>query len=537
MTNNLSQFVTIILPLSKLLFILGKRRDFMNFHEKLSILMDISKTTNRDLAMYSSLDSSHISRLRNGSRKPVKDASYLMTFAQFLSKRLSSLGKEEMIKRLLCLDSNLSFDNEMLSRTIYHWLTKDSSSNTNFKQDLLRGTPGVGNHIFSCDGVRQEAEQDQLNNSSCSVYYGIEGKRLAALNFLNCILNSNGKHTILLFSDEDMTWMTGDPNFILQWAQSMKSILMKGNRIIVIHDLSRSLDEILSSIKYWIPLYMTGAIDPFYYPRKRDGIYKKSLFIAPGVCAVTSSSIGGILNSPNESANFLFRDNNVINALQKEFENYLSLCRPLMEIFRAKDNTAYFPLLAAFENQHGATIYKTKHLSSISMPVTVLESIIKDNPLPVREQILAFNKMRSENFKRNLNQNTVMEIFSIPSLDLIRQGKAKIDLSNTLDAGELYYTEEYYRMHLENVLMLLKQYDNYHVCIEKTEHDLGYSLCAKENSGIIVTNNTPPVAILSIRENNLVAGFWDFLLDLYKKNEVSKKTTISILKSTINELT
>jgi len=215
------------------------------------ILMYIAKTTNQELAMNSSLDSSYISRLKNGNRKPVNGASYLMAFSQFLDQ-------QELIKTLLGIDAVLPFDQVMLADLLYHWLTNDSFAVSDFAYELSKDIPSLGkdNHRAG------RGNQESFIHSSCCIYFKTEGKRLAVLDFLERIAKNDPPQTLLLYSDEDMTWMTGDSNFTVQWSQLMKSILMKGNRIRIIHDLNRGLDEILSAIRSWIPLYMTGSIEP-----------------------------------------------------------------------------------------------------------------------------------------------------------------------------------------------------------------------------------------------------------------------------------
>lgn len=501
----------------------------MKFHEKLSLLMDIAKTTNQELALNSCLDSSHISRLKNGNRKPVEGASYLMAFSRFLARRLCTPDQQDLIKRLLDFDSVLPLDQDILATTVYHWLTRDSYPSSDFTRELLKDSSSLDKKTYSAS----KGNKDTIVHSSCSIYFKTEGKRLAALDFLERIAQSDAPQTLLFFSDEDMTWMTGDPNFTERWSQLMKTILVKGNRIRIIHDLNRGLDEILSAIRSWIPLYMTGAIEPFYYPRIRDGIYKRSLYIAPGFCAVTSSSIGNMANSSDEIATFLFTEKKAITALQKEFDSYLALCRPLMDIFTAEQSSSYFDLLANFEQKSGSAIIKTKHLSSISMPETVLLSILNRNPQAKEKQLLAFQQFRTKCLERTLQDSSVTEIFSIPSLDSLCQGEVMIDHSTGLEGKAVYYTKEEYRMHLEHVLHLLERYENYHVGIEKAPYDLGYSISAKENTGVLVIKNSPPLVFLSVAENNLANGFRDFLTKLGHKNELSKTSAIEHLECII----
>lgn len=508
----------------------------MNFHEKLSLLMDITQTTNQELALYSCLDSSYISRLKNGKRMPVKAASYMQAFAHFFAKRIKVQNQEELFKKLLELDSTPPFPQKFLSDFICQWLMDDFFTLKEFPQ-----TASATSAASALPAEGFSTNREAKLHSSCSVYFKTEGKRQAALNFLGKIAESSQPQTLLFFSDEDISWMADDAAFTAQWAEFMKKILNKGNRIRIIHDINRGLDEILSAIGSWIPLYMTGAIEPYYYPRIRDGVYKRSLYIVPDLCAVTSCSIGNMINPSEDMPTFFFTDKKIIAALQKEFEAYLALCLPLMNIFTPEKNPSYLDLLADFEKKAGHSIIKSKHLSSLSMPEEVVQSLLKRNqqkmnpqkissqkmgPQTSEKNILAFHNFRIKCLEKTLQESSVREIFSFPSWEALERDEVAIDYSLGLAENEVHYSKDEYRMHLEHVLYLLRKYENYHVSIEKTPYDLGYSIAAKENSSVMISKNGPPLVFLSISGNSLALGFWDFLLKLSQKNELSKTGAI-----------
>ncbi|MDD3706582.1 MAG: hypothetical protein PHC45_11055, partial [Clostridiaceae bacterium] len=319
------------------------------------------------------------------------------------------------------------------------------------------------------------------------------------------------------FSDEDMNWMIGDPVFYQKWSHLMVQIIAKGNRIKIIHDLTRGLDEILSSIQLWIPLYLSGAIEPYYYPRKRDGIYKRSLYIAPGLCAVSSTSIGTM--TADESTAVFHQDLRMVEALENEFNHYLNLCKPLMSIFTPDRHQDYLSLLESFESENAPTIFKTQHLSMLSMPEVLIESVLLKYYKASSNENKSFYYKRLENFRKTLKRNDFTEIFSIPREEALVASKVKINLPNPFESIEAFYTPDEYRRHFDHVAVLNKHYDNYNVCIEKNECSLGYTLYAKEGIGIIVSKTTIPAVVLFIQESNLFAGFWDLLIEMKEQNK------------------
>lgn len=177
----------------------------------------------------------------------------------------------------------------------------------------------------------------------------------------------------------------------------------------------------LSAIKQWVPLYMTGSIEPYYYPRIRDGLFRRTLFIAPHTAAVTSSSVA---SGAKNAANFLFTDKNTVKALIEEFNGFLSLCRILMHIFTPAGEEDYLALLAEFEDEETDTIVKTDTLTNITMPDDVVKHILARTQNPAIEQLLAYQQKRIEKFIKSLQKYHFTEILSIPGLEQILAGKS-----------------------------------------------------------------------------------------------------------------
>ena len=265
--------------------------------------------------------------------------------------------------------------------------------------------------------------------------------------------------TLLLFSDEATDWMAADHEFAAKWAFLMFQTLAKGNKIKIIHTVSRELDEMLNAISQWMPLYMSGTIEPYFYPKKRDGVFKRTLFIAPETAAVISSSVGGMYRL---AANILFRNEKAVASFAEEFKQYLDLCRPLMRIFTAKDKEAYMETLSEFEKEQADTIIKTESISMLTMPETLVAEIIA-RPSCEKIDFLDYHKTRLQNFRRNIRSSSFTEIIQLPDIETVKKGKVKIAFSDVLSGGDAFYTAEEYILHLENLVHLLETYENFHV--------------------------------------------------------------------------
>ena len=480
----------------------------MKFGEKLDLLMRISQTTNSTLARSVSLDPSFVSRLRRGVRTPARNENYVRAIAAYVARVCQSdyqkAALNETMKRNI---DKWPEDTEKTTELICHWLSDLSAGGHKSVESFLDGLAQ-----FQFKKVPQLTDMNvtmlfakPVTNDA--VYYGIEGKRNAVLHFLSSILQHKSPQTLLLFSDEDLEWLTGNLEFTAKWAALLSQVIMCGNRVRIIHTVNRNLDEMLSAIEQWLPLYLTGAIEPFYYAKARDGIYRRTLFIAPETAALTSTSVG---TAAKNAANFLYTGPATIKALCEEYNAYLSLCRPLMRIFTPAAIDEYLITLAEFEQVQANSVIKTDLFSSITMPSDVAACLHLRMQGGHKGHYLEYQQKRIQLFEERLQNHAYTEVVTIPNLEQIENGLVKVGFSGMMGDTELFYTRTEFAGHLANIIRLLRTYDNYNIYLSSGEMP-GYILYVKEDVGVLVAKSSPPSVIFAINESNMTAAFWDYL--------------------------
>jgi len=365
----------------------------MTFAEKLDLLMQITKTSNIVLARNIAMDASFISRLRRGNRTPAKNVTYLQAMAEYLARNCRTEYQKASLREVIIRSSQSQpSETELLQPLeilVYRWLNEKESSAADsingFLDDIInfQFKKTVPDPVLEIDKITDIVSEDK-------VFYGVKGKQIAALTFLSLILKSKSPQTLFLYSDEDMGWLTGDREFTAQWASLLVQLLKSGNRIKIIHSTKRNFDEMMTGVKQWVPLYMTGAIEPYYYPKTKDGLFRQTFFIAPNTpVAVTSSSVG---SGTKNAANFLFTNNETVMALSEEYQDFLHLCRPLMHISTPSNKKEYLSLLAEFEDEKANTLLKADGLTSITMPSSVVNSILTRIERSRRDPLLTYHQ-------------------------------------------------------------------------------------------------------------------------------------------------
>ena len=321
-----------------------------DFADKLDRIMAATRTSNTALARAVSFDASYICRIRNGKRGlPIKQP-FIKPAAAYLAGRVcddrtrravsAEIGSPwpedasaaEMLLESWLADAGTNADNAVVQQFFDALETPISRSQQ--KAQLTTNPTRPSEHDFATKSV---------------FFYGNEGKRAAVLEFLSQLIATNEQHTLLLHSDEDMTWLYEDEDFARQWGALMATFAANGGRVRIIHSISRDANEMWEAARKWLPLYATGVVEPYYYPLLRDGIYCRTLFIAPGHSAIVATSVGEYDGS-GKWLNALVYDKQAVVALEHEFEAYFVQCRPLMRIHSPEDAASLARIAAEFAN-------------------------------------------------------------------------------------------------------------------------------------------------------------------------------------------
>ncbi|MCF8011251.1 MAG: transcriptional regulator [Clostridiales bacterium] len=504
-----------------------------SFNEKLDLLMNLTNTTNSILARAISVDPSFVSRLRRGLRSPAKNENYIKPMSDYIARNCTSAYQRAALKEAMKRpDEGLPYDAEALSELILEWFSRESGERKSAVESFMKGLSNFQFRKMPGSGAIDTGSAPKSTPVNGSVFYGVEGKRSAVIHFLSLVLGKESPTTLLLFSDENMEWLTENREFTDKWASLLFQVLMKGNKIKIIHTVSRSLDEILAAIENWLPMYMTGNIEPYYYPKTRDGIFRRTLFIAAGTAAVTSSSVGE--DGAKSAANVFFTDSHAIKALTEEYKGYFFLCHPLMRIFTSKNTMDYLGVLSEFEEEEGHRVLKTDMLSAVTMPLEVAESIYSRMESKQKEDILAYHRRRVNAFENSLKKYNFAEIVKTPDVDTVQCGKAAPNSMHVLTAGKVFYTVGEYRRHLENIIRLLKSYDKYSLHLVTNIELEGCMLYCKEDVGVFIEKQSLPPVTFALNERNMSSAFWDYLrlmLNKLSKDSLQRKHTINTLYS------
>lgn len=505
-----------------------------SFSIKLNKLMELENITNTKLAKAINVDASLISRWRNGKRQINKNACYVEDISKYFAVRATAEYKKIALLQFMGIPVSKDLENEKyIEKEMIKWLKNDknmeydamegffSKISNMGSEDDIENIRNMNSHVISSNTKIAEALDCQ------KIYVGNKGKRAATLVFLTEILKSNTKTPLLLYSDEDINWLIEDSEFIKVWNILLIKILMKGHKIKIIHTVNRNVQEMIYAIEKWLPLYMVGDIEPYYYPKYREDVFKKTMFVAPNIIAVNSQSVDNISGTTVIIDEQSALENQVIL-----FNNYIKKCRSLMKIFKGQDIINGFHIRNEFYAQEGDTLYKSSSLSLDTIPIKLLEDILTEENILESDKELILNAQEVQNtaFIKNIENNKYSEFIYIPETSEIEAGKVIISHSNMMFGRPIYYKREQYIGHLKNIIMLLNKYKNYNVYILQDRWP-SIHLAVKNEVGVIISKNDNSPALFAFNHINMTEGMYYYLeMEMERLSNLDKDKNHVIMK-------
>lgn len=477
------------------------------FRERLDFLMRLTNTHNSVLGRAVHVDASTISRLRSGKRDLPKKQDFVKPMSAFFARAIKDVYQLNSISESIIPGHPWPEDENQAASLIQNWLLGKITV-----QDVAVSKLLVEISHFSFSQTSSELPAESVANFDepeapsvmGSSYIGHEGKRSAVAAFLNAAIQNPVPTTLLLYSDESMQWLYEDAHFAQHWARLMKQVIANGNRIRIIHTISRSLDEMLEAIFKWLPIYMSGAVEPYYFPRLRDGVFRRTLFITPGRAAVVSSSVG---TRTEQSLNLLINDSRSLSALEYEFQNYFSQCLPLMCIMKAEHGTEVTRLLSELGAARGEAIVAHNGLSLATMPEEVAMSICSHNG---NNAIMKLRAEQAEIFAKGIRDFGIHEIICLPSAETMQSNRIPLTFPNILGMSGYSYTRTEFIQHLHAVLDLNRTQPNYHISLSSSLLD-NMLIYHKEQVGVVVARTDPQPIVFAFDEPIVTKAFGEYL--------------------------
>lgn len=478
----------------------------------LKLLMKLFGISNNDLALLLRVDTSLVSKWRNGSRSMRSNSEYIRKLAAYILE--------------LDQKSNYKKVRELLSEDYESAKTCSVDKLTLFLEDYIKNP---GNKTDYANVLEEMMKSKSLTKIE-PVYFweGNEGRREAIKYFTKYAISLSPNVEIISFTTESNLWFHEQPEFLAMWMSLIKEFFAKGNVMKIVHPMNRNYYEIAASMTKWLPLHLTCDVKGYYLKQYRDlEPVKITILAIKNKMALFSISIDdegmncktwAVYDSPfaneiEKVARRYFKDS---IALFKRFsldsrETEKELIEDMCSLYE-KDSACYFyndfdSMLPGTEEKRremlraaGLSENKTNHVLSVFNTIEYL-----------RKDCQCYFLIDLESLKRWLQKEVIktnmISLFACEEVDV---------------PGQMYVDSSI------DFLDSLSEYDNMHICIVDDEvyKEMGDLIfcCGGKNVHTFVTTRAKESAMaLEVKEYTVAAA-------LYQKLELTWRSTPHLMK-------
>ena len=416
--------------------------------ENFNALIEVMGLSVAKLCRCANYDPSAIFRFRRGEHQPAEPEQFAAAVASYVSREMDGPTQREVAAALLgCAAEDLS-DRAAYCRRVQDWLLgshaprEDSVSRFLTKLDEFDLNAYIRSVHF--DELKVPVAPFQLPTSRS--YSGLRQMMDSELDFMKAAVLSRSMEPVFMYSDMPMTEMAKDAEFPKKWMFGMAMLLKKGLKLQIVHNIDRSLPEMMLGLESFIPMYMTGQIEPYYFKTPQGSVFLHFLRVS-GTAALSGEAVAG---HHAEGRYYLTNNRAEVAYYRRRADALLENARPLMDIYR-EDKAAR---LNAFLLADSRTTGRRRSLLSApplyAAKPEFLDGLLQKHAVPQEERarVLSFARSRREQVETLLKENELH--LELPRLtrEMFDQYPAALSLSGLFYERDIPYTYEEYWAHL-----------------------------------------------------------------------------------------
>ncbi|GHU37859.1 hypothetical protein FACS1894105_10730 [Clostridia bacterium] len=483
------------------------------FGEKLTELMSVAKLTNIQLAKSLSVDASLVARYKSGVRFPSERGAAVPAIAACIVRNIKDEQKKQEIAEIVGGESG------DLTARVLAWLSEMPES----RED----TSGIESFLESVDSYRYRVKQPVLpmitlkpfagDGKADRSFHGVKGMRQAILRALYYTAQQDKPTTLYLTSTCSMEYLN-DKLFVAQWASLMVHCLAKGHTMKIIYNIAdRDIDETMTAIQSFVPLYMIGNIEPYWFKTDEKSVFRVTWFVIENLAAISSVCT---LDMDEDALFDYTTDPERVKMLVKQFNGLFKYSGELMRIYRQQTNMEGYDLrLATFWRQDGDAALLIPSPSLATMPEELLVKILNRVKIDgsEREKIMAAFSAHEKWLLRQLVQGRLTEYAVLGDKQRLNSGEVLVDIPSYISQNPIAYTKDEYAEHIAHIRRMERESQNYRFGELPMSPFSNIKVMYKKNALTIVEKIGQPTAAFAFDNTFMCAGFDAFFSELEKR--------------------
>ena len=479
--------------------------NYESFSKNLNELINTLKINIKDMSKYTLCDASSISRMRYGKIKPSEPVELANKIASYVTNKCTNETDRKKIEKLT------NNDEENLYKKVFKYLTnKEEKENNDMIKTFLNNLDK-----FNLNDYIKAIKFDELKVPSVPFYitktknyFGLEEMKKAELDFLKGTVLSKNNEDVFMCSDMPMEDLAKDIDFSKKWMFGIACLLKKGIHLNIIHNLDRPFNEMMLGLESWIPLYMTGQINPFYFKDISTNIYHNLTYVS-GTLALAGECIE---NYHKDGKYFLTSNKKEVDYYKTKANNLLKKANNLMNIYKEENSKSYNLFLDDYLNKDGNIKRILSSLPLFTMSNDLLNEILKNNKVSKKDinKIINYKNEKFNKYNTLLKNNTINDIIYILSKEEFTKNISSLSLSNIFYDKKIKYSYETYLKHLKETKKFANKNNNYILNISNYLTFNNISITIFDKKEVIISKEENPTIHFVIKHPKLVNAINNF---------------------------
>ena len=438
--------------------------DKEHLRQNFNILINLLNINIAKLCRSTNYDSSTIFRIRNGTRQPSEPLKFAESIAEYISREYEKDSDKAILAELFKCAYDDILDSSKRCKLIRDFLIDGQEKTVANENSVVKFLTKLNEFDLNeyikaihFDEMKVPSVPFQLPTSKA--YYGLKEMMNSELDFLKATVLSKSMGSVIMCSDMPMEEMAKDPEFPKKWMFGMAMLLKKGLHLNQIHNLDRSIEDMMLGLESWIPMYMTGQISPYYLKNVQNNVFLHLLKVS-GTAALSGEAIVGC---HSDGKYYLTKNKDEVAYYRKRAEQLLNNAYPLMDIYREENVGEFNAFLLSDSHTHG----KRRSILS-SLPVYTMEEDFMNRLLQKhsvaeadKQSILEYARMQ-KSLTENILKTEIIED-EVPKLskEEFEHYPMSLSLSGMFFERDILYSYDDYLEHMKQTQDYANNHPNY----------------------------------------------------------------------------
>lgn len=512
-SENVPELNEVIIRNAFLAYTESSKLDYQTIIKNLNAAIEALDISVSGLSRALSFDSSYLSRIRAGQRKPADLDKFIIETAGYIARTnspstiagLIGCPVEELVPVGRCASKLCS------------WLSSGTFSRRDYLGELLHQLDTFNIETYMSGALFPEAIQVQESEtlSLPKYYYGFDEMKKGELDFFRTVASSGTKGTVCMCNSIPIEDLSADAAYMREWMRAVAMMIMRGTDIQIIHDVDRPPGEMLLGLMSWIPLYMTGKVTSYYLTDSSNRIYCHTDYVSD-TAVLSGECIRGF---HDEGKYCLTQSETDLTYYKKRVQRLFSKAKPLIKTYRAEDQDAFFCFEDSEVLSGGTRRNILSSLPTYTVPGDVLDSMLENNSLGEKDKadVRDYISRQRKIAETILENGKICDEFPVLSEEEFGKEPTFLSLSGMFSEKNLKYTYQEYLQHLAATKQFAADHTGYSLHTDTVPVFRNIQIQVNAGKWVIVSKNNAPAIHFVIKHPKMIRAFEDFCRPLMEQ--------------------